>query len=431
MRLLLPMVILGFLATGSLYAAGVWDFTGGAGLNAGRTDNPGFVGTENPDYDPGAPQCDPNSGNYKPNASVCQKELSASDRRSDTNMSLRMTGGITGTWAATRFDLTYSPFANYYYDQSDLSQVSHNLNSNWHHSYTSRSTLTMNALASYTPEQDIDPNAHSTNRVFVNQTDQLNSGLRATYSYAASAKTTISGNYRYVVRTYGSDDYVDNTTHSLGVTWRRQTTSRSFVQSSYEYGQFLYSDGPAIDPNDPNAIRSRDFDASHHLASAGYGVDIGRGFKVTANAGYNIIHPSDSRLDPSSGLYVNADVDWTGTKLSVATGYVHSLAGGSGQFTNAEADSLHANLRYAFTQKLSSEMSLAYNVNERVAGGTNQNSGSVRSSYARTTLNWAFTDDWSTNASFSRFTQDESGNGVQSPEIRSNRWSAGIAWSFK
>src|SRR4029434_2607746 len=106
------------------------------------------------------------------------------------------------------------------------------------------------------------------------------------------------------------DDYVDNTTHSLGVTWRRQTTSRSFVQSSYEYGQFLYSDGPAIDPNDPNAIRSRDFDASHHLASAGYGVDIGRGFKVTANAGYNIIHPSDSRLDPSSGLYVNADVDW-------------------------------------------------------------------------------------------------------------------------
>ena len=438
MRFLLPILILCSLATGSLLASGVWDFHAGAGINAGRADNPGFVGTENPSYDPNAPQCDPNSANPNPNASVCQKRISATRRRSDINGSLRLSGAVSGQWAATRFDLAYSPFVSYYYDQSELSQVSHNLNSNWSHNYTARSSITINAIANYTPEQDVDPNATSTNRVYVNQTDQLSGGLRAGYSYAVSPKTTISGTYRYVVRAYGSDDYVDSTTHNAGVNWRRRVTARSFIQTGYEYGRFLYGDGPPLpasqDPNmpaDPDAVRGRDFDSSHHQASVGYGVEFGRGFRLTANAGYNVLHPMDSHLDDSSGLYASSEADWTGTKLFASAGYLHSLSGGSGSFTNAKADNLRANLRYVFTQKISSDMSLARNVNERVAAGSSQQSETVRTTYARASVNWTFAQDWSASASFTRFTQDQSGQSSQSPEIHSNRWSAGLAWSLR
>lgn len=431
MRHLLPILILCCFATGTLLAAGVWDFHGGAGLNAGRVDNPGFVGRNNPSYDPNAPECDPNDVAYDPKANVCDKRISGTRRRSDTNGSLRVTGGVSGQWAATRFNLTYSPFATLYQNQSELSQVSHNLNSNWNHAYTARSTLNMDALVNYTPEQDVDPNGQSTNRIYVGRTDQLSGGLRAAYAFAATAKTTISGSYRYAVRTYGSDEFVDSTTQNAGVTWRRRVTARSFLQSGYEYGQFLYGDGPSVDPNDSNAVRSRDFDSSHHQASVGYGLDVGRGFKVTANAGYNILLPDDSHLDSTSGLYLNGQADWTGTKLSATTGYVHSLAEGSGAFANAKADSLRANLRYAFTPKVSSDVSLARNVNERVAGGTNQGNETVRTIYARASVNWAFAETWSANASFARFTQDQNGSGTQTPDIRSNRWSAGVSWSIQ
>lgn len=436
MRLLPLILFLCCLATGSLFAANVWDFHGGAGINAGRADNPGFYGVENPDYDPNDPRCDPNSASPNPNADVCRKEIAASRRRSATNGSLRVTGGVSANWASTRFDLTYSPFASYYYDQSELSQVSHNLNSMWNHAYTARSTLDMNALVNYTPEQDIDPNAQTTNRVYVNQTNQLAGGFRAGYNFAASAKTTVSGSYRYAVRTYGADNFVDSTTHGAGLNWRRRVTARSFVQTGCEYARFVYGDGPSVakvagTPRDPNAIRSRDFDASHEQASVGYGIDVGRSLRMTANAGYNFLQPADARLERSSGLYLNAEADWNGTRLSGAAGYVHSLAGGSGVFTNSRADSMRANLRYAFTPTLSSETSVARNVNERVASGSNQSNESVRTIYARTALNWVFAEGWSANLSYSRFTQDQNGQGAQAPDIRSNRWSTGVSWSLK
>lgn len=436
MRHLIPILILWCFTTSTLPAAGVWKFHGGAGLNAGRTDNPGFVGTKNTSYDPGAPECDPNDLAYDPKATVCNKQLSATRRRSDTTGSLRLTGGATGQWAATRFNVAYSPFATLYHNQTELSQVSHNVNSTWNHSYTAKSTINMDAIVNYTPEQDVDPNAQSTNRVYVNQTDQLSGGFGAGYAFAASAKTTISGLYRYVVRAYGSDEFVDSTTHNIGVNWRRRVTARSFVQSSYDYGQFLYGDGPPIpkDPNvprDPNAIRSRDFDSSHHQASIGYGLEFGRGFKLTADAGYNMLQPVDSHLDSTSGLYLNGQADWAGTKIAAGAGYVQSLASGSGAFANAKAESLRANLRYAFTPKVSSDISVARNVNERVANGTNQGNDTVRTLYARAAVNWVFAAAWSANASFARFVQDQNGQGTAAPDIRSNRWSAGVAWSLQ
>ena len=432
MRRLLPILIPGCLATSSLLASGTWDFHGGAGMNAGRVDNPGFVDSDNPKYDPNSPKCDPNDAAYDPDANVCQKRTSDSSRRSTTTGFLRMMGGVSAQWPSTRFDITYSPFASYYYDQSELSQVSHNLNSTWQHAYSARTTLNIDAIASYTPEQEVDPNGQSTNRVYVNQTNQMAAGYRAGYAYAVSAKTTISGTYRYATRTFGDDDYVDNSTHNAGVTWRRRIGSRSFIQTGYEYGQFLYGDGPSTnDPNDPNAIRSRDLDSSHHQASVGYGVDLGRHFKVSANAGYNILQPLDSRFDSTSGLYLNGQADWTGTKLAVSTGYVHSLSDGAGAFANSEADSMRANLRYAFTPTISADLSAARNVNERITAGTSVDEASVRTIYGRASLNWAFADSWSANATYAHFTQSESGTAGQAPDIRSNRWTAGVSWSFK
>src|SRR5262245_39309610 len=437
MRLLLPILILSCLATGSILASGKWNFSGGAGVNAGRQDNPAFVSTENPSYDPNAPQCDPNSPSYKPSANVCQELNSATNRRGDTTGAIRLTGGVTGEWATTRFDLTYSPFATYYAEQIDLSEVSHNVNSNWRHDYTARSSLSLNALANYTPEQDVDPNGLSTNRVYVNQTDQVSGGLRAQYSFLASARTTISGNYRYVVRTYGADNYVDNSTHNAGVSWQRKITAHAFLQTGYEYGRFLYSDGAPLTkepgvPRDPNEIRSRDSDAQHHLVTAGYGLEFGRGFRTLVNAGYNIINPSDSHLEDNSGFYFNGEADWTGTKLFASVGYVHSLYGGSGSFTNSQADNFRGTLRYAFTTKISSELSVARNMNERLGTGTNQENETVSSTWGRTSVSWAFAQDWSASATFTQYTQDESGQGQNSaPDIRSNRWSAGLAWSFQ
>jgi hypothetical protein len=427
----MSILLLTASSTAPLPAAGAWDFYGGAGLNVGRAGDPGFAGTRqaNPAYDPNSTVCsNPADPNYD---AICRKTIAipSSERRSSYTGSARVTGGLKGDWGDTQFDITYSPMASLYFDRAELNQVGHNLASTWRHDYSPRASVNFNALFNYTPEQDVDPANLQQNSLLVNRTSRTYGTFRGSYGFQSGPRTTFDWSYRYALRAFSSDTFVDSSAHSLGLNWRRRLGPRGFVQSGYEYGLTLYGDGPSVDPN--TGISPRFTDAKHHRASAGWGLQSARGFTLNINAGYNIVVPVRTELESFSGLYTDTSLGWSGTRFSTVGGYVRALTDGGGAFSNAQSEVIHATARAAFTKSFSGDLAVSRNAHTRLAQGTAGGEETVRSLNGRASLNYSFARDWAVNVGWTHYRQGGGSAGGTAPDVRASRYSAGISWSVR
>jgi len=408
-------------ASGSLFPvlADVWSFHGGAGVNVGRTDNPEFLSRTNPNYDPNSPKCDPNDPSYDPNASVCQPTTSSTSRQGTVTGSIALNGGLAGTWVTTAFDVSYAPSVNYYADRSGLDNASHRLTSSWRHDYSPRASLDLNEFLTYTPEQNLDPNQLQGNNVLVQRTRTTTSNFRGVFAFEKSEKTTLTWTYRYQERAFSSDDYVDNASHAASMDYRRRIGRRSSFNTGYEYGLFSY--------------KGRYPGAEHHTAHVGYGFSTTGGFNASANVGYDILYPDDPSQKNADGIFTGAQVGYRTGPFSSTFGYTRGIRNGGGVFVTSRAANSYGNLRWEISRALSAELTATYLVNERIAGSTGapQPDDTIRTFNGRSTLTYTFSKSWHLTASYTHYRQGRPPGVSSVPDLRSNRYSVGVSWSYR
>jgi hypothetical protein len=409
-------------AAGSAMATGVWDLSGGIGINAGRADNPRFLGRlravcdkANPTtFDPNNPLCDPNSPTFDPSTTSVS-------RQAESYGSLRLTGTLAGKWETTDFNVSYSPVYTAYFGKSSLNQLGHNLNSSWQHKYSPRTSLDLDEYFNYTPEQDLDPNNLDVNALLTRRTSHTNNNFKGDLEFKKSTVTTLNWTYRYVLRGFSSSDYIDSMNHEAGFQWKRRVGRYNFVSAGYEYAVYIF------ERNVPGSDR--------HVATVGYGYASQQGFNLNLNVGYNVLLPDDPNEPNVTGTYTNSSIGWSGKKVAAAGGYTRDISGGGGAYANARSQGAYGSLRLTYTPKLTTDLTATYNVQERISGVTvvtaATTSETIRSFNGRATLNYQMTKDVGLNASYTRYRQSVPGlSGGAVPEVRSANYSLGMTWSF-
>lgn len=399
--------------------ADVWRFHGGVGLNVGYADNPAFVSTRNPSYDPNAPVCDPSDPSYDPSAPVCQQTTSSEERRGSRSGSLSLNGGISGTWATSSFRATYSPSLYYYRRFSGLDTAGHRLASDWRHDYSPRTRLSLSELLTYTPEQDVDPNRLSSNSVIVQRTRTTISNFRGELVFEKTHKTTLTWTFRYNERAFSSNDYIDTGEQEAGMEYRRALGRFSSFNAGYDFGLFNY--------------KGRFPGADHHNAHVGYGMTLGPAFNAGVGVGYNVLVPDDPNQKTSDGVFTNASVGFHGGPVRGNLGYSRGIRQGGAIFAASRAANSFGNVRWEVTRDLSAEMMATYNVNQRISGSTGaaRADETVRSFNGRASLIYALSPAWSLTASYTHYRQSRPPSVTLIPDVRSNRYWLGVSWSYR
>ena len=267
-RPLVPVLIL--LCVAGMPARAGWEYHGSAGLNLGRTDNPAFEGGCNPNYTPGSPLCLFPKDDPRYDPIVCEPTISGDAVSGDYTGNVLLTGIMSGTWAGSMFDLVYTP-GFYLYSVGDLNEISHAFLTRWSHETGPRGDVVLSEDFSYTPEQEVDPNALAEGRVLLNRTDRLTNDARVGYDYETTARTRLGTAYRYSIRSFGSERFTDSASHNVGLRFTGRFTTRASIGVGYDISAYEFDDGtnPAafntfgsggvIDPaRDPGAPPPRD-----------------------------------------------------------------------------------------------------------------------------------------------------------------------------
>jgi hypothetical protein len=223
-------------------ASAGWERFGSAGVNFGRTDNPAFEGGCNPNYNPGSSLCSLPRDDPRYDPVVCESTLSGDAIQGNFTGTVLLTGGLLGTWGGTTFDLVYTP-GFYLYETGDLNKLSHALLSKWTHKTGPRGTFMLSEDFSYTPEQEVDPNALSEGRVLLQRTTRTTNDFRTGYETETTARTSLAGLYRWSVREFGSERFTDAVNHDVGLKFTGRFNSRTALSVGYGFGTYAFDDG--------------------------------------------------------------------------------------------------------------------------------------------------------------------------------------------
>ncbi|HKY33484.1 MAG TPA: hypothetical protein VJV23_13200 [Candidatus Polarisedimenticolia bacterium] len=229
-------------AAGRPAAAAAWDYYGLLGLTLGRTDNPAFEGGCNPNYTPTASVCALPADDPRYDPLVCEPEIRSDAISGDITGSVQLTGGLSGTWAAGVFDLIYAP-SFHIYQTGDLNELGHALLAKWRADPSPRATWGLSEDFTYTPEQEVDPNALSEGLVLLNRTTRSTNDFRASYDFETTPRTTLGGLYRWHVRSFGAERFIDSSNHNVGLRFTGRFNTRTSLGLGYEVGQFDFGDG--------------------------------------------------------------------------------------------------------------------------------------------------------------------------------------------
>ena len=371
-----------------------WDFFGGVSMAGGRTDNPRFQST------------------------------SSTARRSELAAFLRATGGVRRQWAASRFEISYTPMSTFYED-SDLNSLTHTLGATWEHQFSQTTRLSMQEAALLSSEQVVDPNTAGSNNVLIERSRSFYSTFRANLDHQLSPRNGLNFSFRGNSRFFSSEQYVDSLNWMTGASYRRQLSERNTMTAGYDFSLLEFRYG------DPN---TDDGHSTVHTLVGGWGWSAGRGLSTNISAGYSVLDSSDPGVGSHGALYLNSQITYNSQNIwSVAGGYSRGFNTGGGAFAESLSQNAYASLRANLSLRWSAEAYLSYNMNDRVeAGATGRPfDTSVNTFTGRASLNYMFADNWSAGLTYTRFGQSQDvGTAPAVPDIRSNRYYMSVTWSF-
>ncbi|MGH9867855.1 MAG: hypothetical protein ACREAA_06800 [Candidatus Polarisedimenticolia bacterium] len=436
-----------------------WEYSGSAGFDGGRADNPAFEGGCNPNYNPSSPLCALPTTDPRYNPAVCEPTISGDAINGDYTGHVGLAGLISGTWAGTAFDLLYAP-GFYVYQTGDLNQLSHMLLSKWIHETSPRGTFVLSEDFSYTPEQVVDPNALAEGRVLLNRTTRTTNDTRVGYEHEAGPRTTLGAAYRYSIRSFGAEPYTDSQSNNVGLRFTGRVSSRTSLGVGYDFSGFAFEDG--INPAAVNA--GADAPSTAGLETpvgtyiqqgwVGWGYDSTeteelrrprpgrpgrerrRGSVLRLAGGWGRLTAPDAQDGTYSAPYVDGSFAWHTLPVSATIGYLRGLTDGGGAFSNAETQNIYADMRMHIAREWIGILSGSYLVNEQVEFGEEGSLGDskVRTISTRAGVDYDLGEHWVLTGSMTWFHQEICGDpcalsghmGI--PELSTFRIVAGFVW---
>src|SRR5688572_4041770 len=257
-RLILLLAVgMGFPST----AMAAWGFFGEILLTGGRAANPGLLDTDQP----------------------------ASLRRGQKQGTSRLTLGARSGWEKSDFKLSYSPYGDFYED-SDLSQLSHALGVTWDHRFTPRFSLKLVEDFIHNPKLPTDPNGADLGGALVPGTSITTSDFNQALSFRVTPKNSLSWTYRNIIRLYSSDQLLDTWGNALGMEYSRTLGSHVVVSTGYEFGAYSFRDGlpsaqGGLSAEIPPPAEDQDF--GRHRVYGGYAYDFPAGLHVDFDGGFD------------------------------------------------------------------------------------------------------------------------------------------------
>lgn len=414
------------LAAGSGIPSGAeaaWNFFGEIVLAGGKVENPRML-------DPDAP---------------------ASLRRTQMEAATRLTLGTRSTWDKTDFEIAYSPYGEFYED-SDLSQLSHALGLSWDHRYTPRLSLGLAEAFNYNPKLPTDPNGASLGGALVSDSSTLANDFKLALSFRTTQKSSLAWTYRSIERAYSSDQLLDTSGDGLGMEYQRTFGPHVVMSTAYEFGLYSFKDGlpPPVSaamqdfctltPSDPNCIAlaalaaqppAEDQGSGRHRIYAGYAYDVPAGLHVAFDGGYDHLVFSDKDFGSASMPFVRTSLGWNGKRLTGRLGYEQGLDEGGGVLTSAELRRYRVDGHIRFTDNASLELSIAHDERHSVDYDGATTDTALTTLRAGTSFTYKLQRGWALIAAFIHDSQTSSGTSAVPTQGQANRYALGASWSFE
>ncbi len=339
---------------------------------------------------------------------------------------LQLRGGLAATWRSSRFDVLYSPSADFY-EQEDLDRVSHSLSSSWRHDYSPRGAILVTEDATYTPEQNLDPNRLDDGGVLVRRTRAASSRFTGEFAFQRTPRTRLLWRYRHSLRAYDAGELIDSSRHDAGFGLQRGFARHGFLRAGYEYALYRFSGGEPAETAD-----AADRGAAQHLGYAGLGVDLPGGLRASLDGGYERLAPDDRARDVEGDVFVRSELGYGGRRAQAAAGWSRGFSDGGGALENAQTQQAHASVRLEMGRWLAAEIAATGAAHERVRAEDDPpgGAGTVRTFIGTAGLTWRIAGAWTAFARWSYYRQTSDLAAPAAPEIRNRRYTVGVSWSF-
>ena len=369
-----------------------WGFFGEILLMGGRAANPGLLDTDQP----------------------------ASLRRGQGQGTSRLTLGARSAWEKSDFKLSYSPYGEFYED-SDLSQLSHALGVTWDHRFTPRVSMKLVEDFIHNPKLPTDPNGAAVGGALVPDTSITTSDFNQSLSFRATQKDSLSWTYRNIMRLYSSDQLLDTLGSAPGMEYSRTFGPHVVVSTGYEFGAFYFRDGLPSD-QDQNFRR--------HRVYGGYAYDFPAGLHVDFDGGFDHLVFTQNDSDSVSKPFVRSSLGWSGTRVHTRLGYEQGLDEGGGVMTSAWLQRVWTEAHVRLTDRASFDLSISGDVRQSL-DEVDPAAITLRTLRGGSSFTYRLPRNWALIAAVTHDRQTSTGTTAIPTEMRANRFALGGSWSFQ
>ncbi|GAA5495217.1 hypothetical protein Rhal01_01392 [Rubritalea halochordaticola] len=305
--------------------------------------------------------------------------LEEDDEESDLIASLAPTLSIANSEDATnQWSFDYTPAARFYFDNSDLDTLDHDVNAKY---------------AKRLPKTSFDAHAYyslasGSNRYVSGYIDSTNYGLKSNVSHSLSGKTRLDANFVYDVNEFDAENIFDRTKYFLRLGGVYQVTGKINV-------------GPYVSYENIDVVGGVDHEAYGAGAKFEYqatGKTLLTGFFGWENREFN----GDNGDDRNAFVYeVGATHQYTAkTRFSGAI-YRNSQPSYSSGLEGFETTGINFRTDYQYSEKLSFYGLTAFEVTDYYAtqSGTTAEDRDADYFYLRVGANYRYNQDWVFGAS--------------------------------
>lgn len=217
---------------------------------------------------------------------------------------------------------------------------------------------------------------------FSSNAERTTQSVSPSFSYKLNEFDTLRVNGNYSETNYTGKDFYNSQAHSINLDWQRSWSERFSNNISVSY----------------STLASQIQQSSTYNLNFGINFMFSEQWSIKGTVGGRLTNSESHAIKrQSEGFLVNAEINYTGEKLSSQLGISRSLLPSS-QGQLQEQDSINFTVNYPLSQKLSSSFSANYQSTIRSA--INDQSTSRQYLALQPALNWQIDPEWTISASY-------------------------------
>jgi hypothetical protein len=230
----------------------------------------------------------------------------------------------------------------------------------------------------------------SSQSVLTLSTPYLGNTARGEVTRTLNSSTNLSAGGSTELITFPDGGGLNSNIENANAGLTRRLDARDSLSGQYLFAQYSYGSSPVT------------FETN--TASANYSRTWNRQLKTSVSAGPQFTESSNSAVIPSStGIYVNASVDYSRRFGAASLTYTHGKSGGGGYLLGGDQDLFNA----GFSRELRRSLTIGLQGSYRRLAGL-ENSGIITAEFGGAQATWRLNDDFTLHANYTAINQSSS-----------------------